>query len=98
MLRPFSAAVRLVAAVVVLCCAMAQSSRAQTVDAAILGSIHDSAGVGLSGVAVTARNTATGVQWTINTTATGRFSFLQLPLGGPYTITARRIGFRPEVR
>src|SRR5262249_21713287 len=52
----------------------------------------------LAGVAVTARNTATGVQWTINTTETGRFSFLQLPLGGPYTITARRIGFRPETR
>src|SRR5690242_10402966 len=86
----------------IIACAMlvspATSSAAQTVDAAILGTVRDSAGTGLPAVAVTARNTSTGVQWTIHTTETGRFSFLQLPLGGPYTITARRVGFRPSVR
>jgi len=71
---------------------------AQTVDASILGSVRDSAGVGVGGASVTARNTITGVETTINTTPTGRFAFLQLPLGGPYTITVRHIGYRPATR
>jgi len=77
---------------------LAEPARAQSVDAAILGSVRDSAGVGLAGVTVTARNAVTGVESTISTTAAGRFAFLQLPLGGPYTITARHIGYRPATR
>src|SRR5215216_565034 len=71
---------------------------AQTADGAILGSIRDSAGVGLANATVTVKNIRTGVEWTVAATARGRFAFLQLPLGGPYTITARRVGFRPESR
>src|SRR5688500_11820043 len=71
---------------------------AQTVDASILGSVRDTAGTALTNAVVAARNTATGVEWTVTTTSTGRFAFLQLPLGGPYTITVRRIGFRPAMR
>src|SRR5215831_10149644 len=71
---------------------------AQTVDASILGTVHDESGAGLGGATVTAKNTATGIQWTINTNAAGRFAFLQLPLGGPYTVTARRLGYRPAER
>src|SRR5215510_9071207 len=71
---------------------------AQTVDASVLGSVRDSAGTPLSNATVTAKNTATGVEWTVTTTSTGRFALLQLPLGGPYTVTARRIGSRPESR
>src|SRR4051794_41056746 len=69
------------------------TARAQTVDASILGSVKDSTGAGLAGVSVAAKNIATGVQWTVSTTSTGRFAFLQLPLGGPYTVTARRLGY-----
>jgi len=80
----------------VLCCV--STLRAQTIDASILGTVRDTAGSALADVAVTARNTVTGVQTTITTTSTGRFAFLQLPLGGPYTITARRLGYRPTSR
>src|SRR6266481_4329409 len=82
----------------VLLAALTSPARAQTIDASILGTVRDSAGAGLAAVTVTAHNTLTGVESTILTTATGRFAFLQLPLGGPYTITARRLGFRPSSR
>jgi hypothetical protein len=71
---------------------------AQTVDASILGRVRDAAGAGLANAVLVARNAATGVEWTVATTTTGRFAFLQLPLGGPYTVTARRLGFRPATR
>src|SRR5215831_174896 len=71
---------------------------AQTVDASILGIVRDSTGAGMTGVTVTAKNTSTGVEWSVATTSTGRFALLQLPLGGPYAITARRIGFQPQTR
>jgi hypothetical protein len=90
--------IRLLAVTLALVSATVRRSPAQTIDAAILGSVRDSAGAGLAGVIVTAQNGATGVRWTVNTTETGRFAFLQLPLGGPYTITARRIGFRSAAR
>lgn len=77
---------------------VAMPARAQTVDASILGTVRDSAGVTLAGATVTATNEATGIVWTVTTTSTGRFSFLQLPLGGPYTISARHIGFRSDNR
>ena len=71
---------------------------AQTVDASILGSVRDSTGVGVANATVVAKNLSTGVEWTVTTTSTGRFALLQLPLGGPYTVTARRIGLRSESR
>src|SRR5215467_6537254 len=71
---------------------------AQTVDASILGIVRDSTGAGMPGVTVTAKNASTGVEWSVSTTSTGRFALLQLPLGGPYSVTARRIGFRPQAK
>ncbi|HVT40069.1 MAG TPA: carboxypeptidase-like regulatory domain-containing protein [Gemmatimonadaceae bacterium] len=76
----------------------ASLARAQTTDAAILGRVADTAGVPLPGVSVAARNVATGAEWTLTTNGSGRFAFVQLPLGGPYTVTARRIGYRPEAQ
>jgi len=84
--------------IIILLLFIAATARGQTADASILGSVRDSAGRGLPGATIVARNGETGVQWTVTTTATGRFAFLQLPLGGPYTISAHRIGFRAETR
>ena len=71
---------------------------AQTVDASIWGGVRDSAGNSITGAIVTARNVATGVEWTVTSTSSGRFALLQLPLGGPYTVTARQVGWRPQSR
>ena len=71
---------------------------AQSTDASIVGSVRDSAGALLAGVTIAARNTSTGGVWTLVSNASGRFAFVQLPLGGPYDVTARRIGLEPETR
>src|SRR5258705_447578 len=92
-MRPTSRVLTLLALV-----GSSSTAGAQTTDAALLGIVRDSGGVALSGVAVTARNVPTGGQWTVASTSTGRFAFLQLPLGGPYTVTARRIGYAPDGR
>lgn len=49
---------------------------AQTADAAILGRVSDPAGAPVTGVAVTAQNTATVVAWIVNTNASGRYAFV----------------------
>src|SRR5258705_11374353 len=92
-MRPTSRVLTLLALV-----GSSSTAGAQTTDAALLGIVRDSGGVALSGVAVTARNVSTGGQWTVASSSTGRFAFLQLPLGGPYTVTARRIGYAPDGR
>ncbi len=76
----------------------APPSRAQTADAAILGRVTDATGAPLPSVTITAKNTATGIEWTVTTNATGRYAFVQLPLGGPYIVKARRVGYRSESR
>lgn len=77
---------------------LAGSASAQTVDAAILGSVRATDGAVVADASVSAKNIATGVEWSVRTTSTGRFAFLQLPLGGPYRLTARHVGFRSETR
>lgn len=52
------------------------TARAQTTDASLLGTVRDRAGATLAGVVVTARNVATGGQWTVSSSSTGRFAFL----------------------
>src|SRR6185503_6728613 len=47
---------------------------------------------------ITVRNATTGGAWTQMTNGAGRFAFVQLPLGGPYEISVRRLGLAPETR
>src|SRR6185503_14782869 len=81
-----------------LCMTNVSLLAAQTTDSAILGSVSDSLGAPIAGASISARNTATGDTWTLTTSASGRFAFVQLPLGGPYVVTARQIGYLPEAR
>lgn len=81
-----------------LLCSSATFVQAETADAAILGRITEPAGTPLAGVTVVARNAATGLEWTVMTNVSGRYAFVQLPLGGPYSINARRIGYKSESR
>ncbi len=73
-------------------------ARAQTTESSVLGTVRDSDGAPLAGVAVIASNVATGGRWSVTSSSTGRFAFLQLPLGGPYVVTARRIGYGTQTR
>ncbi|MBA3670945.1 MAG: TonB-dependent receptor [Gemmatimonadaceae bacterium] len=82
-----------------LCCAfLPQRLQAQGTDASIIGRVLTEAGVAVPEATVSVRNEATGFVNQRLTDHQGRFAFLQLPLGGPYTITARGIGYHPSRR
>src|SRR5690349_18247666 len=73
-------------------------SRAQGTDATISGRVVAVNGGPLADVIVSVRNTSTGFTSTTRSTDAGQYMFAQLPLGGPYDVTARRVGFEPVVR
>jgi hypothetical protein len=52
----------------------------------------------LPGVAVEALHVPTGTRYTAVTAANGRFSILNVRVGGPYTVTATISGFRPQTQ
>ena len=79
----------------VACSTIAES---QASDASIIGSVRTGSGEPLRGATLVVTNTATGGSWTLYTNAAGRFAFVHLPLGGPYTATVRAIGLVPETR
>jgi len=56
------------------------------------------AGAPVAGATVTARNEATGTQQVRQTDARGHYVFAQLPIGGPYSISVRQLGYRPARR
>lgn len=76
--------------------ALATQARAQSTEGYIGGVIRLPGGAPAADVAVQVRNESTGLVQARTTDAAGRFAFPQLPLGGPYAVTVRRIGFRAE--
>ena len=72
--------------------------RAQGTDASVRGQVTDSTGAAVGGAAIEVRNLASGFSATLRTSDRGRFAATQLPLGGPYRITARAVGYRPASR
>ncbi|MBA3342722.1 MAG: TonB-dependent receptor [Gemmatimonadaceae bacterium] len=83
----------------VLAAAVAAEAGAQGVTTgAISGIVTDSAGSGLEGVQLSIVNQTTGFTSRASTRAGGRYFLQGLEVGGPYTLTARRIGFAPDTR
>lgn len=60
----------------------------------ISGTIRDALGVPLARVLVEARHSETGYVVQARTNDAGRYTLLGLPLGGPYRLQARRVGYR----
>lgn len=71
---------------------------AQGTDASIRGVVTDSAGTAIGGAIVELRNTTTGFVSQVRAGDRGRYVVTQLPLGGPYRVTARAVGFRTGAR
>ena len=65
---------------------------------AIGGLVTDSSGAPLSAVQVQVRNLATGYVVGSISRENGRYLVPGLEAGGPYTVTARRIGFAPQTK
>ncbi|MDP1858147.1 MAG: TonB-dependent receptor [Gemmatimonadaceae bacterium] len=70
----------------------------QGTDAAIRGTVTDSTGVPVSGASVEVRNVASSFVAQLTTSGQGRYVVRQLPLGGPYRVTARALGYRAVAR
>jgi hypothetical protein len=92
----FSQRMRRCAAVALL--VVAPTLSAQGTDASIRGSVTDSTGKPISGAAIEVRNAASGFLTQLATSAQGRYIASQLPLGGPYRVTVRALGFKPVAR
>ena len=66
--------------------------------AAIAGRIIDERGQAAAGVDVVVTNRATGISMHGRSRADGRYRVSGLDVGGPYSVTARRIGSRPTTQ
>src|SRR5262245_61533355 len=66
---------------------------AQTANSRISGTVTDATGAVVSGAKVTAKNEATGVTYTQETTSAGLYAFPSLPVGN-YAITVEMRGFK----
>jgi hypothetical protein len=63
--------------------------------AALYGVVRGPEAAGIADAVVTVTNTSDGGRWRATTRAGGRYAFEYLSVGGPYTVEARAIGFRP---
>ena len=78
---------------------LATVARAQDpTSAAISGRILDASGRGLPGVEVAVTNAATGISMRGISLADGRYRIGGLDVGGPYSVSARRIGLPRQTR
>ena len=76
-----------------LCLCLLQGVSAQTTQASIAGRIVNNENKPQVGASVTVRNESTGFTTKTLTNAQGEFVFKELPLGGPYTVSATFVGF-----
>ena len=72
----------------------AAMSFAQVTTSSMTGNIKDAKGEALTGATVLAVHVPSGTQYGTSTNADGRFSILNMRIGGPYKITTSYIGFQ----
>lgn len=70
----------------------------QSAPQGIAGTVRDSAGIPLIAAAVEVRNSETGYVVRVATGRSGRYALLGLPVGGPYVVRVRKLGFEPAER
>jgi len=94
-LRGPQASIRRSLSLVALTITLAPVGRAsaQGTDASIDGRVQSGGGAPVADAIVTVRNTSTGFTTATHSNAAGRYVLAQLPLGGPYEVTARRLGY-----
>lgn len=69
---------------------------AQTTQASITGVIVNNEDKPQAGASITVRNESTGFTTKTLSNAQGEFTFKELPLGGPYTVSATFVGFAEQ--
>ncbi|RXG22556.1 TonB-dependent receptor [Leeuwenhoekiella aequorea] len=71
---------------------------AQSTNTKIKGTVLDNTGIPLMGAEIIVTNTATGFVFGAVANEDGEFSLNQLPLGGPYKVNAKYMGFQEVVK
>jgi carboxypeptidase family protein len=66
--------------------------------AAIQGTVAGEDAAPIAGAIVRVTNASNGSRWEITTPSTGRYVLEDVPVGGPYRIDVRALGFTPELR
>jgi len=79
--------------VVLLCFGLKNPVSAQTTQASIFGVITDQSKKPIPGASVQARNSATGFTTRTVTDKEGKYTFKELPLGGPYAVKVIYMGY-----
>jgi len=77
------------------CFLLTTSAVAQTDLGTVQGHVRDPQGQPISGASVTLRNPATNLDRTVQTDASGNYSFLGVPLTGEYVLTVKAAQFTP---
>lgn len=81
-----------------ICLVCKNELAAQTTQASISGIITDDQKKTIPGASVQVRNESTGFTTRTTTNAKGEYTFKELPLGAPYSITVTYIGFGEQKR
>jgi len=79
--------------VLLFLCLVTGTVIAQTTQASISGSVLNNENKPQVGASVSVRNESTGFNTKTLTNAQGQFIFKELPLGGPYTVSATFVGY-----
>lgn len=98
MLHRILRTLRTVATLLAIGALTTKTAGAQATEGYVSGFVRDSAGAPVSDATIVARNTSTGFQETRRSDSNGRYVFAQLPIGGPYTVTVRQLGFQAQSR
>jgi hypothetical protein len=75
---------------------LSPSALAQLISSGLTGKVVNADGTGVAGATVTAVHTPTNATFTAVTAGSGRFNFRGLPVGGPYTLSAKAEGLVSE--
>jgi hypothetical protein len=94
---PGAAITRATAVALILLTTRALAAQSVTT-AAISGHVTDEGGAPLEDAQILVVNRSTGVTTTVVSRSDGRYDARGLDVGGPYALSSRRIGYRPESR
>lgn len=69
-------------------------TQAQETSGALTGRVTDATGSGIASATISAVHTPSGTRYTLSTDVDGRYTINNMRIGGPYMVTASRVGMK----